>query len=64
MKKFKNYWNSEQGNEPINKTMLIGCAVILALAVISFWRWQIDSAPETAKDAMTDAVREGMRGGS
>lgn len=61
MKKIIEYIKNEQGDEAIEKVMLIGAGVVLSLIVIGFMTFQVNHGAENGKDKMQEAILEGMR---
>lgn len=55
------YIKNEQGDEAVEKVMLIGAGVVLSLAVIGFMTYQINHGAANGKDKMQEAIEEGMR---
>lgn len=61
MKKIIEYIKNEQGDEAIEKVMLIGACVVLSLIVIGFMTFQVNHGADNGKDKMQEAILEGMR---
>lgn len=59
--RLKRYLRREEGDEAIEKVILIGAAVVLSLAVIGFMTYQINQGAKNGKDAMNEAIQEGLR---